>query len=67
MSLTLPHALHRTSRIREIIEREVGGRQTNAVRLMRLNALLLKAQSRLAMLVASRTLQPALASVRRGR
>lgn len=67
MSYSLTHALHRAGRIKQIIEREVVSHQANAVRLMRLNALLLKAQSRLALLMQPRRLQPAMATARRGR
>lgn len=58
MTYSLSHVLHRAGRIRQIIERELRSRESSAVRVMRLNALLLKAQRRLARIVVSD--QPAL-------
>ncbi len=61
MTQPLTHALHRAGRIKQIIERELRGRQSSPVRLMRLNTLLLKVQLRLVALLETGQprLQPA--------
>lgn len=46
MTYSIPHALHRTVRLKQLIERET--RVGSTIRLMRLKALLLKTQQRLA-------------------
>lgn len=49
MTYSIPHALHRSLRLKQLIERET--RAGSTIRLMRLKALLLKTQQRLASLI----------------